>query len=231
MFRRSAMALASWLMLAAGAVDAAARDDRGAAPSRSGSIGCAVDPCAPGCDCRFDRWDEERRLRYGYGMTADPARAAYWYRQSAEAGDPRAQYNLGLMLKVGLGLPQDDDEALVWLRHAAERGLGEACFVLGNMARLGVGVALDLRAATDWYRRAAERGHAASQHALGNMYGNGAGVGIDLVSAYQWWQIAAAKGHPLALEARRRAAPLMSARELGLARRLAAEWRRAHAAR
>lgn len=230
MIRRLALVLIPWILLAPGVADAAAQDRHRTPPLPSGPTGCAVGACAA-CPCFFDTWDQERRLRYGYGMTADPARAAYWYRRAAEAGDPRAQYNLGLMLKLGLGVSRDYDQALVWLRRAAERGSGEACFVLGNMARLGQGMPLDLKVATDWYRRAAERGHPASQHALANMYGNGVGGGIDLVSAYKWWQIAANKGHPLAIEARRKAELLMAAREVRLARRLAFEWRRATAAR
>ena len=67
-------------------------------------------------------------------------------------------------------------------------------------------------------------GASASRHALADMHGHGAGVAIDLVTAYQWWQITADQGHPLAVDL------LMSARELNLARSLAAEWQRFRAA-
>ena len=40
----------------------------------------------------------------------------------AEAGDPDAQYNLGVMYANGRGVTQDDTEAVRWYRLAADPG-------------------------------------------------------------------------------------------------------------
>ena len=45
-------------------------------------------------------------------------------RASAEAGDARAQYNLGGMYRKGRGVPQDAAEAHMWLTIAASRSTG-----------------------------------------------------------------------------------------------------------
>ena len=186
---------------------------------------CPSERCDQGCSCRFDSWSAERRLKFGYGMTGDPKSAAYWYRRAAEAGDPRAAYNWGLMLKRGQGTEADPEAALGWLQTAARKGALDALYVLGNMHRTGLGVPRNATAAADLYRQAAERGHANAQHALGNMLGNGLGGGPDLVSAYQWWRIAADKGHPLAEESLRRAELIMTLAEVKRAQRLAERWK------
>jgi TPR repeat protein len=52
----------------------------------------------------------------------DYATAASLFRSLAEAGDARAQGNLGVMYTYGQGVPQDYDEALKWYRRGAEQG-------------------------------------------------------------------------------------------------------------
>ena len=44
------------------------------------------------------------------------------FQLSAERGDVKAQYNLGVMYQLGLGVPQDDQEAVRWYRLAADQG-------------------------------------------------------------------------------------------------------------
>jgi len=44
------------------------------------------------------------------------------YRRSAELGDARAQYNLGLFYFNGLGMSVDKVEAVKWYRLAAAQG-------------------------------------------------------------------------------------------------------------
>ena len=186
---------------------------------------CNSDRCNLACTCRFDEWSAERRLKYGYGMTANPKAAAYWYKRAAEGGDPRAAHNWGLMLKRGEGTARDTAAALTWLRRAAGKGALEAHTVLGNMHRLGEGVPRDATAAAAHYRQAAERGYANAQHALGNLYGNGLDGAPDLVSAYKWWRLAADKGHPLAAAAIMQAERIMTLAEVKRAERLIELWR------
>ena len=62
----------------------------------------------------------------GIGTAKDEAVALYWFRQAAEQGDARAQYNLGVMLLRGLGTMPNREEALLWLHRAAEQGHPQA---------------------------------------------------------------------------------------------------------
>lgn len=208
------------LPLSAPAVFAAVPD-----PGPDQADRCVLEGCLADCACLFDQWDPARRLKFGYGMTADPRAAAYWYRRAAEAGDPRAAYNWGLALKQGLGVERDLAASRSWLEKAANSGVLEAHYVLGNIHRQGLGTRRDPLRAAALYRLASERGHARSQHALGNMHGNGFGRGPDLVTAYKWWKLAADKGHPLAAAALLQAEGMMTWSQVLKARRLAEEWR------
>jgi hypothetical protein len=59
---------------------------------------------------------------YGGGVIEDYTLAVYWYRQAAEQGHAKAQYNLGLMYESGRGIAKDDTQAVYWFRKAAEQG-------------------------------------------------------------------------------------------------------------
>ncbi len=61
----------------------------------------------------------------------DYATALRTWRPLAEAGNARAQYNLGLMYDNGQGVTQDYPEAVRWYRLAAARGHPSAQFNLG----------------------------------------------------------------------------------------------------
>lgn len=184
-----------------------------------GATGCRNAPCSTVCRCLFDRFEPDRRLRYGYGMTGDPASAAYWYGRAAAAGDVRATYNLALMMLRGDGVAADPEGAARLLGEAAGRGLAEAGHALATLHRLGRGVPRDLRAAFRLYRKGAVRGHTPSQHALANLHADGRGTAPDLVAAWVWWSRASRRGHLLAREALPRAEMLMTRSELTRARR------------
>ena len=64
-------------------------------------------------------------------------------RQAAEAGDARAQFDLGVRYASGKGVPANDAEAARWIALAAAQGLVDAQFNLGLMYADGNGVALD----------------------------------------------------------------------------------------
>jgi hypothetical protein len=66
----------------------------------------------------------------GTGVAQDYVKAAQWYREAAENGDPNAQYNLGTMHYHGRGVSQDSAEAARWFRKAAEQGDADALSVL-----------------------------------------------------------------------------------------------------
>ncbi len=65
-------------------------------------------------------------LQYGYGVTADPARAfeMYCFLRYEEEGD--AAYNAGAMLVTGRGVPCDPERGYEMMLRAAEHGCIEA---------------------------------------------------------------------------------------------------------
>jgi len=64
-------------------------------------------------------------------------------RMTAEAGDPKAQYELGLLYASGAGLTKSSDEAVKWVRKSAAQGNAAAQAYLGVMFANGEGVVKD----------------------------------------------------------------------------------------
>ena len=71
--------------------------------SRAGQRGCAVEPRA--------------HVRHRTRVPQDFAEALKWYRQAADQGDARAQFNVGRFHSQGHGVPVDHAEAIKWFRH------------------------------------------------------------------------------------------------------------------
>jgi hypothetical protein len=65
------------------------------------------------------------------GVKQDRAAAASWYRQAADRGLAKAQYDLGYMYYHGQGVPQDLAEADRWYHKAADQGYKDAQRALG----------------------------------------------------------------------------------------------------
>lgn len=85
-------------------------------------------------------------------------------RKQAEAGDAKAQFDIGSMYENGSGVKQDYAEAARWYRKAAQRGDARAQYNLGIMSQNGWGVPKDDAEAAKWYRKAAMQGAAAAQY-------------------------------------------------------------------
>ncbi|MGZ5007726.1 MAG: J domain-containing protein [Methylobacter sp.] len=88
------------------------------------------------------------------------AEALAIYRQLAEQGHAKAQFNLGLMYDQGQHIEQDYAQAVAWYQKAAEQGNANAQYNLALKYKLGQGVTQDDSQAAYWYRRAAEEGNA-----------------------------------------------------------------------
>ncbi len=85
--------------------------------------------------------------------------ASSWYQAAAEQGDPRAQYNLGLLYMEGKGFAQDYKTAATWFHKAAEGGNARAMHNLGIMYYEGLGrVRLSYDASRQWFDRASRSG-------------------------------------------------------------------------
>ena len=109
------------------------------------------------------------------------------FRQAAEQGDARAQYNLGQMYRKGEGVAQDGKQMVKWWRKAAEQGDADAQLGLGVMYNNGHSVVKDYKQAAKWFHQAAEQGDAWAQLHLGLMYGLGKGVVKNEQTAYMFF--------------------------------------------
>jgi TPR repeat protein len=121
-------------------------------------------------------------------------KGARWVKD-AEAGNPEAEFNLGLVYLQGDGTPKDAAKAAAWLEKSALQGYAEAQFRLGRMYARGEGVPADPAKAFAWTERAAGQGHAEAQFDLAGMYARGEGVPMDPAKAVEWMEKAATQGH------------------------------------
>ncbi len=134
------------------------------------------------------------------------ARAGEWqtawdiWKPLADAGDARAQSNIGVMYDNGDVVAEDDVEAVRWFMLSAEGGFPPGQFNLANMYKNGAGVAQNLNLAHRWYQAAARQGHPQAQMALMQALYFGRGVSQDNAKAYMWLVIAAEGGFELAVE-------------------------------
>ena len=106
----------------------------------------------------------------------DFAAALSEWQPIATAGDPHAEYNLGLLYARGQGVPQDYKQAVAWYQKAAEQGVAAAQYNLGVMYANGQGVAANPQEASKWFLKAAEQGVSDAANGLGRMYYEGEGA-------------------------------------------------------
>jgi TPR repeat protein len=123
----------------------------------------------------------------------------------AEAGDAKAQLQLGAAYEDGNGVHQNDEQAVNWYRKTAEQGDAEAQNDLGIMYSLGRGVEKSKVEATKWYKRAALQRYPKAMFNMGTAYYNGDGVPVDDTTAYAWFLLAQEAGSQPAADAVKRA--------------------------
>lgn len=126
----------------------------------------------------------------------DPKTALKLWQPLADAGNPDAQVNIGVLHANGEGVPQSYSEAITWYRKAADQGDVFALNNLGLMYMRGQGVAASDRMAVQLYRQAADKNFAPAQFNLATMYGQGRGVEKDRAEAYKWLILAIAAYEP-----------------------------------
>lgn len=131
-------------------------------------------------------------LQSSIGAASEQQTAALKAR--AEAGDVKAQVELGTAYASGQGVTADDGEAVKWFRKAAEKSDAAGEYSLAEMYLTGRGVSADLSEAEKWMRRAAEDGDARGQFNLAAMYAQGQGVPKDDNEAARWMRKAADHG-------------------------------------
>jgi len=118
-------------------------------------------------------------------------------KKAAEAGDPEAQSQWGLLLATGDSVPRDIDEALSWLRKAAQQGELTAMFNLGIILEKGLDGEPDPDEAALWYWQAAELGDTQARMKLGTMLIKGLGFAPGS-PAVQAIEASAERGYPYA---------------------------------
>ena len=82
-----------------------------------------------------------------------------WYTLSAEQGNVKAQFNLGIMYDKGQGVLQDYKEAVKWYTLSAEQGHAKAQYNLGHMYDNGEGILQDFVKAHMWANISASNGN------------------------------------------------------------------------
>ncbi|MBE6364291.1 MAG: sel1 repeat family protein [Lentisphaerae bacterium] len=117
--------------------------------------------------------------------------------EDAEAGDARAQYNLGVCYFTGKDVERYNlQEAVRWFRRAADQGYANAECFLGLCYTFGRGVTQNYVTARSWFEKAAAKDIAEAQYNLGWFHETGkAGFAADPVEALNWYRKAAAKEH------------------------------------
>jgi TPR repeat protein len=115
---------------------------------------------------------------------------------AGKAGDPRAQFNLGLYYMNGEGVAQDASAAVSWYVKSAVQGNAKAQNNLGICCATGNGTKLDPAQAITWWLKSAGQGNGNAACGLGRAYATGSGAPKDLVQSIFWYRRSAALGYP-----------------------------------
>jgi hypothetical protein len=84
-----------------------------------------------------------------HNVRKEHEQAVEWFNKGAEAGLPKATFNLAVMLEEGKGVAAPDCPAAAeWYRRAADAGYGAAAHNLSTMYSLGRGWAGQIMPAT-----------------------------------------------------------------------------------
>lgn len=142
----------------------------------------------------------------------------------AEAGNPDAQNQLGVLYSEGRGVPQNYLEAKDWFKKAADQGHADAQVNLGTLYSLGQGATFSDQMALFWFHKAAEQRNALAFAKLGMMYERGRGVPQSLVDAHMWYNLSAAYGEKRAAESRNAVATRMTGAQIAEAEERAKKW-------
>ena len=123
------------------------------------------------CDAAWQLGDMYREATGG--VKYSPRTAYRWYAQSALAGSPTGQNNVGAAFENGLGCEQSYAKAAKWYRLAAMQGLGVAMSNLAFLYLYGYGMKADKSEALRWFKLGAESGCTKSQRMLDAVLGDG----------------------------------------------------------
>jgi FkbH-like protein len=136
---------------------------------------------------RYVAWQMARAIRT---QRRERYRVAFrCFAAAARAGDPEAQYRLGLAHARGEGVIRHPPDAVRWYRRAAEQGHLEAQFQLSLIFLHG-----QPGAGEDWYRAAVACDRQAAEWNRDIWFSAGMSVPSDYVEALRWSRLAAEQG-------------------------------------
>lgn len=124
----------------------------------------------------------------------DELRGAQAIESAAFAGQPVAEYWLGILFEHGRGMAADASQALRWYQASALQGNVKAMDKLAVFYAEGWGTTRDYGEAARWFLRAAQEGFVDAEYNMGVLYERGLGVTQSLLDAYKWYALAAAQG-------------------------------------
>lgn len=104
-------------------------------------------------------------------------------RAAAEAGDPKAFFEIGNRYAEGRGVTEDPSAAARWYESAADAGLAPAQYRLANMLEKATGVERDVVRAMELYEAAAAKGNSSAMHNLAVLHAMGANGRTDNAAA------------------------------------------------
>lgn len=134
----------------------------------------------------------------GAPVTQNPSEAFQWYLKSAEYGDDRGQFYVGLSYYEGKIVEQDHASALKWFTLSAEKGYAIAQHYLGHMHYYGNGVPQDEREAIRWFKLSVDRECNEARIALGDIYSNPKNKEVDYDFAFKLYSSAMEAKYPIA---------------------------------
>ena len=158
----------------------------------------------------------------GFGVAADPAKAAEWNQKAATQGNAEAQLHLAKALDEGAGVNKDADEARKWYAKAARHEQPAAQL---ELARQSAGQG-NCSVAVHWYEEAAGHGEAQAMYELGRLYLNKCGPNRELV--FKWFTIGAKFGSEESKKEVERMSMTMPSVQKKRAELAAAKWIKEH---
>jgi TPR repeat protein len=128
---------------------------------------------------------------HGIGCEKDINKAIEWYKKSADSGNARSMYKLGMIYILNNELP----EAVLEFKKSAELKNKEATFHLGHMYEHGFGCEKNMNKAIEWYTKSADSGDANGMYKLALYYKK---VEFNLGKVVYYLNLSADTGHKLA---------------------------------
>jgi len=114
------------------------------------------------------------------GCQKDDAKTLELYTKAAEAKQPFALFNLGILYANGLGgVEHNQFKAHELYMEAAVKEVPPAMYEVALMLERGLGCVQNYSEAAFWYEEGAKRGHLESFNNLGALYKDGQGVPQD----------------------------------------------------